>query len=358
MSSHPAGSTGPADWQRLGNGLSCYTANLAGYLAIELPGVRRWLAESVRLAVRVDLPGGELAFSHHAYPLDRLPDGTSLRYASVRAADHAATELAATELAAAELAAEVGRHGRVLVVVDNARLPWSPALGTGQAAPHWLLVSGRDGPDWQVCDAFSGLLPAGEQQPHAGRLSTEALLGAMQPPPRWTRQQRRRNALAFGFPVPVPPGATRQWLRRSPAGAPAGPADPAHAGTAHGGGRPAAPAPAELPGTWLTSDNDVLRFLAAQVAAQGEHAARYLDDLWSAAAHRVFRYRWLAGRPGVPDAERERFAAAGAAWARLPVALRFAVDSARRGQPRPSLIATTFEHLRGIEARAAAAAMA
>jgi hypothetical protein len=304
------------------HGLSCYTANLAAYLAGELPDVGRWLAESIRLAVRVDLPDGELAFSHHAYPLDRLPDGTRLRYATAQAGDTPVP---------AGLAAELDRHGRVLVVTDNCRLPWSPALGTGPAAPHWLLVTASDGERWQVCDAFSGLLPSGEQQPHAGELCTDDLLDAMRLPPRWTAEQRRRNTLAFGFPVPGPDGAAMQWLSRT--------ADP--------------PADsAELAGDWLTSDDDVLPFLAAWVADQGERATRHLDDLWSAAMHRVFRYRWLAGRPGVTELERERCAAAEAAWGRLPVALRFAVDSARRGQPRASLVATMFEHLRGIEAAA------
>ena len=305
-------------------GLSCYTANLAAYLAGELPDARQWLAQSVRLAVRADLPDGELAFSHHAYPLDRLPDGSGLRYCGAATADEAE----------AGLAGELDRSGRVLVVVNNSRLPWSPAAGSGQAAPHWLLVAGRDGQAGQVHDAFSGLLPAGEQQPYAGPLPVAALLEAMRPPPRWSGTQQRRNTLAFGFPVPVPADGTWQWLRRSSG-------DPA----------PAA-GPAGLPGTWLTDDDDVLPFLATVVASQGEHAARYLDDLWSAAGHRAFRYRWLASRPGLAQAERARLATAEAAWDRLPVALRFAVESARRGQPRASLVATMFEHLRDVEAGA------
>jgi hypothetical protein len=305
-------------------GLSCYTANLAAYLDGQMPDASRWLAESVRLAVRADLPDGELGFSHHAYPLDRLPDGTRLRYAS------AATAV----LAETGLTNELERHGQVIVIVDNSRLPWSPAAGSGQAAPHWLLVAGRDGQACRVRDAFSGLLPAGEQQPYSGPLPVAALLDAMRPPFRWSGAQQRRNALAFGFPVPVPADGTWQWLRRS---------------ARRGAQVPARPP--ELPGTWLT-DGDVLPFLATLVASQGEHAARYLDDLWSAAGHRAFRYRWLASRPGLADAERDRLAAAEAAWGRLPVALRFAVESARRGQPRASLVTTMFAHLRDIEAGA------
>jgi hypothetical protein len=325
-------------------GLSCYTANLAAYLDGEMPDTGQWLAESVRLAVRTDLPDGELAFSHHAYPLDRLPDGTRLRYASAATAGQAETGLTI----------ELERQGQVLVVVDNSRLPWSPAAGTGQAAPHWLLVTGRDSPaagrpcgadsgvvvppgqpSCQVRDAFSGLLPAGEQPPYAGPLPVEALLDAMRPPPRWSGAQQRRNTLAFGFPVPVPADGTWQWLRRSAAD-----------------GEQVPTRPPDLPGTWLTDDDDVLPFLGALVAGQGEHAARYLDDLWSAAGHRAFRYRWRAGRPGLAETERDRLAAAAAAWGRLPVALRFAVESARRGQPRASLVTTMFAHLRDIEAGA------
>lgn len=318
-----AGIAVPADWMRQASGLSCYTANLAGYLACELPDVGRWLAESVRLAVRTDLPGGELAFSHHSYPLDRLADGARLRYAT--AADAADV--------VAGLTAELRGHGRVLVVTDSARLPWSPALGAGPPAPHWLLVDASRDDGWQVHDAFAGLLAAGQQRPHTGWLSTAGLLSAMLPPPRWSAEQQRRNTLAFGFPVPVPAGSARQWLRRVP--------DDSLA--------------AELPGSWLVDADAVLPFLAALVAGQPEQVARYLDDLWSAAAHRVFRYSWLARRPGGSAAERDRLAAAGDAWARLPAALRFAVDSARRGRPRASLVAATFEHLLQIELGRAAA---
>jgi hypothetical protein len=310
------------------DGLSCYTANLAAYAAVLFSGADpcRWLAESIRLAVRADLPDGELAFSHHAYPLDRLPDGSRLRYASAPTAD----------LAKTGLTRELERHGQVLVVADNSRLPWSPAAGSGQAAPHWVLVTDRAGQVCQIRDTFSGLLPAGEQQPYAGPLPVPALLEAMRPPPAWSGAQQRRNALAFGFPVPAPANGTWQWLRRS---APASEQAPA-AG------------PPGLPGTWLTDDGAVLPFLATLVAGQGGHAARYLDDLWSAAGHRVFKYRWLASRPGLAEAERDRLTAAAAAWGRLPVALRFAVESARRGQRRVSMVTTMFAHLGDIEAGA------
>jgi hypothetical protein len=181
-----------------------------------------------------------------------------------------------------------------------------------------------------VRDEFSGLLPAGEQQPYAGSLPAAALLEAMRPPPRWTGAQQRRNALAFGFPVEVPAEGTFRWLERTAA-------------------RPDRQ-PAELPGPWLTRDSEVLPFLGRLLAARGADAACYLDDLWSAAGHRAFRYRWLAGRPGLAAAEHDRLSAAEAAWSRLPVALRFAVQSAQRGRPRASLVTVMFADLQEIEA--------
>jgi hypothetical protein len=51
----------------------------------------------------------------------------------------------------------------------------------------------------------------------------------------------------------------------------------------------------------------------------------------------VFRYR-LAGLPAAADA-----------WRQLPGALRFAVDSARRGKPRASLVDLTFRNLIHVE---------
>jgi len=291
--------------------LSCYTANLAAYLDAELSNVDSWLARSVRLAVRTDLPAGLLAFSHHGYPLDAMPDGTRLRYATLP-----------PRAALVSLADELSRRGRVLVVTEGSRLPWSPARHHGGAAPHWLLVTGRRADSWHVVDAFAGLLAGGEQRPYQGWLSTAQLTGAMVPG-RWSAAQHMRNSLAFGFAVPVPEPAGPVWLRRGP-----------------GGDRSA-----ELPGTWLVGDEQVLPFLAAHFSASARHAARHLEDLWTSAAHRVFRYRWLAGRPDLPEPLRQRYLAAGSAWTRLPGALRFAVDSARRGRARPSLLRQTYGHL-------------
>jgi hypothetical protein len=302
-------------------GLSCYTANLASYLAAERTDPETYLAASVRLAVRTDLPGGLLAFSHHRYPLDRLPDGARLRpTVATRPAD-----------AVAGIADELDRHGRVLVRTDNGRLPWSPSYGSGNPAPHWLLVDGR-GPDgWHVLDAFAGLLPAGEQRPYVGWLGTDRLVDAMTRPARRSPEQRQREALAFGFPTPAP-GPGLCWLRRT--------ADD-HA------------AP-RLTGNWLVDIADVLPFLAEYVDAQGVRAARHLDDLWTAAGHHVFRYRWLYRDADLSAAEQGGLAAARTAWAKLPAALRFAVDSAGRGRPRPALARRTLHDLTRLELELAA----
>nr|BFE50202.1 hypothetical protein GCM10017745_36290 [Saccharothrix mutabilis subsp. capreolus] len=189
----PAADPGPGELRLPGagmsefTGLSCYTANLLAYLAaVDDTAVDRF-AESVRLAVRLDEP----AFSHHRTPLDVLPDGSVLRYAS------------GGEETAEALRAEIALHGRVIVVADNARLPWSPSFGTAATAPHWVLLDGCAGDEWHVVDHFAGLLPTGEQRPFEGVMSTSALMHAMDGPERLSPMQVRRNALAFGHPVEV-----------------------------------------------------------------------------------------------------------------------------------------------------------
>ena len=288
---------------RLYEGLSCYTANLARYLSAECDAEAR-LGGSVRLAVRRDLRGGLLAFSHHDVHLDELPDGNRLRYASSPSA----------AAALAGLAAEIDAHGRVLAVADNARLPWSPSRGT-KSAPHWLLIDSRAGDSWHVVDEFGGQLPAGEQRPFTGWLATATLCEALTAPSRWTLAQEQRDRLVFGFPVPVPKAGSVRWLRREQAG----------------------PSTVQLPGQWLTGDAQVLPFLASYFAEHGTRAEVHLEDVWAAAGHRIYAYRWRLGRPGITAADTARLRHALSRWERLPGILRFAVESARRGSPRPSL---------------------
>ncbi|AHH99581.1 AMP-binding protein [Kutzneria albida] len=299
-------------------GLSCYTGSLAGYLDGEPVDAAELLANSIRLAVRIDLPEGALAFSHHRFPLNRLPNGDQLHYAAE----------ADPQRALAAITAELSRHGRVIVVVDNAELPWSPSYGVGPSAPHWLLLSTREEDKWHVVDPFSGLLPAGEQHPFTGWLSTESLLAALAPRD-WAPEQLRRNELAFGLPVPVA-GSGLTWLGRVQATRQA--EDP-------------------LPGNWLTGCDQVLPFLIGHLERRLAESGPLLDDLWAAAQHHVFRHRWLGERAGVLGdlAGAARHESAAQAWASLPKALRFAVESASRGRPRATLVRTTLNHLLALE---------
>jgi len=290
-------------------GLSCYTANLHRYLAAE-SDASALVAGSVRLAVRVDSARGLLAFSHHEPSLDRLPDGSRLRYAG---APTPAEALAA-------VAGELAEHGRALVVVDSSRLPWS-VTRAGPPTPHWLLVDGRRAGGWHVVDGFAALLPAGEQRPHHGWSSEGCLREAMTLPGHWAPEHELRIAMAFGSPVAVPPG-TALWLSRAP-----------------GGPSPASGEGPLAQGRWLRGDAEVLPFLASHLVERGAAASVHLDDLWAAAAHRSFSYRWHlahgAGRPGLE--------AKLAHWERLPQLIRFAIESAGRGRPRPSLVRSALE---------------
>lgn len=284
-------------------GLTCYTANLHRYLDAEWDA-GRLVASSIRLSVRAE--GDRVAFSHHAPPLDRLPDGSVLRY---RGAESVPAALP-------RLAAELERHGRVLVVTDSARLPWSVTYG-GRPAPHWLLIDGYRADSWHAVDEFTALLPdGGRQHSHRGWLGSAELSTAMAAPPSWTPEQRRRNELAFGSPVPVN-AAAALWLSRGP-GASSGP--PRSAGTEG----------------WLTGD-DVLPFFADRLSGNGALLTRHLEDLWAAAGHRCFACRHrLAAEPD--DDTRRELEATLARWERLPRTLRIATESADRGRPRPGLI--------------------
>jgi hypothetical protein len=298
-------------------GLSCYTSNLHRYLDAEWDG-DAFIARSVRLAARVDLGDGGMAFSHHAPGLDRLPDGSRLAYS---AAESPGVALPA-------LTAELDRYGRVLVVVDSTRLPWSVAQGC-PATPHWLLVEGTGEAGWRVRDEFSALLPAGMQLPYEGTLTTPELCDAMKLPDRWSPEQDRRNALAFGGEVTVP-RYPALWLQRA--------ADTR--------------VPPSAVGHWLTGDEAVLTYLIGR--GPDDAMTAHFEDIWAAAGHRVFAYRWrLAGAP--TEAERPALRMALAAWENLPRLLRFAVECAERGRPRRGLITTTLLALLSVERELACA---
>ena len=297
-------------------GLSCYTANLAVYLAGSEEDAVGRIARSVRLAVRTDLGDDMLAFSHHRTPLD----GGRLEY---RGAGDAGTALDG-------ISAEIEQAGRCLVVANTGFLDWSTA-GLEAQAPHLLLVEDRRRDEWHVVDRFTALLPSGgDQRPFTGWVSSATLGRCLTPIVPLPPEQRLRNALAFGFPRPLPRDGHYQWLERT---------------------ERLAPEPARLDGRWLLETDAALAHLGEFWAGidRSPERARLLDDMWAAAQHNVFRYAYLLAmteeHPILDQARR--------AWRDLPMALRFAVDSARRGRHRPTLVASTFEALRRVEHDAA-----
>ncbi|MEU4744645.1 hypothetical protein AB0G02_29870 [Actinosynnema sp. NPDC023658] len=300
--------------------LSCYTANLARYLLRDDPGALDAIARSVRLAVRTELPGDALAVSHHRVPLHGLPRDGVLEHASAGTAD----------AALAGVADELWRHGQVLVAASSAALPWSIARPE-DSAPHLLLVDGH-GPDgWHVVDDFSALLPEGRQDPFDGWVTDSALLVAMAPVDSPRPEHRLRDEHLFGVPVPPPPADTYRWFTLGPGG-----------GTGSG-----------LPDGWRVGA-DAIRALGDFWSGLGEHPdrARFLDDVWAASQHHVFRYARLLHTRRPSDRDAEAFLAASAAWRDLPMALHFAVRSAARGRSRPAVVRTTFDHLLAVEAGA------
>lgn len=138
--------------------------------------------------------------------------------------------------------------------------------------------------------------------------------------------QEQRDCLAFGFPVQLPGNGRPRWLRRKPGGT-----------TATG-----------LAGHWLTGDADVLPFLADYFAEPSSLAASHLDDVWAAAGHRRYAYRWRLGRIDPEGSEAPRLRIALACWKRLPGILRFTVESAQRGRPRPALARRAMDEVRQV----------
>jgi hypothetical protein len=288
--------------------LSCYTANLAAYLARFSPDdeVADRIAWSVRLSVRTDLPDG-IGFSHHAEPLNRLPGGHVLVY---RGADDPRQALQA----------EVARHGCALALTHSAQMPWSLADDEGNP-PHLLLVDDVDHNRWHVIDHFAGLLPTGEeQQPYADWIDGDTLLGFMHGHRPFSEEQERRNHLVFGFPAPLPDARCR-WLERVPG--PDGSLVP------------------PLPGRWLYEPNAVWRFLDERLREQTTRKSepKFLDDLWAASQHHRHRCARLLLSPLCDDLGlRSAVEELESQWAQLPRTLRFAAESARRGRPRAALI--------------------
>ncbi|WP_199742337.1 hypothetical protein [Streptomyces triticirhizae] len=290
--------TGPAE-------LSCYTTSLVAALAGRVPDPGLRLAHAVRLAVRTDLPDGQLAFRHHAR-IDVAADGHRLRPRS--APDWPATVAGLTAALAA---------GPVIAVGNTRTVRWSPSFGGGVTS-HWLVVEERRADRWRVSDDFAALLPDGEQLPFAGWLDDEELRTALTPTGPLPPEIARRDRYALGEPVPQPPATDHRWL----AWEPAGPPEPAREGV------------------WLEDTLPALAWVAGRFADDPTALARHADDLWAAARHHRHRLAALTRAGRLPREPAER---AADAWAELPRALRFALASAERGRPRPALVARAFD---------------
>jgi len=304
--------------------LSCYTANLALYLAHHRPDALAHIARSVRLAVRTDTPVP--AFSHHATALNDVDRLSHLAYAA--AVDE--------DAALSAISSELREQGLVLVVSNTSTMEWS--VSDKAAAPHFLLVDGRRRGEWHVDDRFTAPRPGGGERPYSGWISQAALGRSLTPIVPLPHHLRLRNVHAFGFPVPVPPDGQIHWLTRSPQPPPA----------------------AALPGRWMTDIAaviDVLEAFWSDPQAWPERTP-FLDDMWAAAQHHTFRYRHLRAEASPTGSDWAAVSDAILAWQDVPMALNFAASSQLRGRPRPSVVKATFERLREAELRGRAVAAA
>jgi len=271
--------------------LSCYTANLVPFLDST---AAHDLAHAIRLSVRTDL-AGELAFSHHTR-VDVDSSGRRLAYRG--APDWPSTRDA--------LDSEVTRHGRLLVVGDTRHIPWSPSFGL-RSTPHWLLVT-RSGGGWVVSDHFAALTPLGEQLPCVRECDDAALRDLLTPPGSVVPEAVNRDRYALGEEVDLPPYDGYRWLEWADSAEP-------------------------RPGTWVHGVAPALRHVADVVCDDVVALERYADDLWTAARHQRHRLAVLAEPGGAEVA---------AAWAELPKTIRFVLESAARGRPRPAMVANAF----------------
>jgi len=290
--------------------LSCYTANLLGYLEAEWDGVEL-IATSIRLAMRRESGAGSFVFSHHHPPLSSLPDGTRMAYGASCESREARDEIET----------ELRLWGRALVVCDSASLPWSGSLVA--SGPHWVLVDGEADEVWHVVDGFAAVPGEGAHATIREWIDVSAFINAIELRDRWTPHQEMRNAMAFGNQVHVPDGQYR-WIRRR---------DDLHVATEVG-----------KASDWIDDDATILATVVERIDS-GQ--TDLLDDLWAAAGHRCFAYAWRLRR-GTPYAHALRSALE--SWRRLPVLLRLASESQRRGRPRRSLAESAIADTLGAEA--------
>ena len=270
--------------------LSCYTTNLVAHLRRVDPSIEGRFAAAVALSVRLDADGGRLAFLQHR------PVGPALGYGS------AATWYEARR----GLADECGRRGEVLAVANTRNLPWCPGYGI-QDTPHWIRLTAFDGAQWHVVDGFEAVLPLGEQRPFDAWASDEELRSLLTPLPPLEGHVQARDVHALGAAERVPEPGRYRWLAQD--------ADTRIARS----------------GEWIDGTVEALRYLQRRLATDPDTLRFHAEDLWAASRHHQYRF---ADQPGV-----------GAAWGELPRALSYALQSAERGRPRPTLIAQSLERI-------------
>ncbi len=191
-------------------------------------------------------------------------------------------------------------------MASTRNLPWSPAHGI-EDTPHWIRLQGREGARWHVVDAFDALLPHGEQRPFDAWLDDDALRALLAPLPPLPAHVQARDAHALGAVEQVPPPGQFRWLSHD--------ADTRVGRT----------------GEWIDGTDEALRYLSRRFVDELDTLRRHTEDLWAASRHHQYRFAHLP--------------AVSAAWGELARSLRFAIQSAERGRPRPSLIALAFEQI-------------
>lgn len=270
--------------------LSCYTTNLIGHLRRDNPGVALEFEAAVELAVRTDLPGGALAFSQHR----RIDPGLGYRSATT------------WEETRGELLAEFERYGDVLAVASTRNLSWCPSYGA-EGTPHWIRLAGHREGRWLVVDEFDALLPHGEQHPHTDWADDRELRAMLTPLPPLRPEVHLRDVYALGEAIRVPPPHSYRWLSRT-----------GDDSTIHSG-------------QWIRGTIPALRLLSERFAEDIGGLRVHTDDLWAAGRHHQYRFA--------------HDDAVTAAWGELSRSLTFAVQSADRGRPRPTLITRAFDQV-------------
>lgn len=269
--------------------LSCYTTNLLGHLRRDTAGIDEEFIRAIKLSVRIDLDDSDLEFTQHS----RI--GPQLGY---RSAD---TWKAARE----GLLHELEQCDDVIAVANTRNLPWCPACKL-EDVPHWIRICEQRNFQWRVIDEFSAVLPQGEQFPYDCWVNDDELAAMLTPLPPLSSELRSRDIHALGETSITPTYNTYRWLGRG------------------------IDDRAEHVGIWI-SGNDALLYLAKRFAHEPGLLRRYNQDLWAASRHHQYRF--------ASDS------ALAAAWGELPRTLNFALQSAERGRPRPTLIEQAFENI-------------